>query len=271
VRIAAEALLALTALVAFTGILATETRAEGLSGFLEYGYNRIDTDLTAASGQSSRTKSDSFTQLYDLRLDRKLYPNLNFLASGIFQKRDDSIDADGVERDATTTNLRPYVSLNLRTPLYFAEAAYGRNEEKVKTSGFSSLTTVRDAFISTLYWRPDRFPDLKIQFSRDHLYDKERLNVDTVTDLYRATSNYRPVEPLSLYYQGTFRNTELRLSDTTLEETVHNGRVNYSTPGGGGGSPLERTTTSPGTNWKPAPRAQARWACGSSRSPGSGR
>jgi hypothetical protein len=228
VRIAAEALLALTALVAFTGILATESRAEGLSGFLEYGYNRIDTDLTAASGQSSRTKSDSFTQLYDLRLDRKLYPNLNFLASGIFQKRDDSIDADGVERDATTTNLRPYVSLNLRTPLYFAEAAYGRNEEKVKTSGISSLTTVRDAFISTLYWRPDRFPDLKIQFSRDHLYDKERLNVDTVTDLYRVTSNYRPVEPLSLYYQGTFRNTELRLSDTTLEETVHNGRVNYA-------------------------------------------
>jgi hypothetical protein len=227
VRIAAEALLALTALVAFTGILATETRAEGLSGFLEYGYNRIDTDLTAASGQSSRTKSDSFTQLYDLRLDRKLYPNLNFLASGIFQKRDDSIDADGVERDATTTNLRPYVSLNLRTPLYFAEAAYGRNEEKVKTSGFSSLTTVRDAIISTLYWRPDRFPDLKIQFSRDHLYDKERLNVDTVTDLYRATSNYRPVDTLSLYYEGTFRNTELRLSDTTLEQTVHNGRVNY--------------------------------------------
>jgi hypothetical protein len=120
------------------------------------------------------------------------------------------------------------VSLNLRTPLYFAEAAYGRNEEKVKTSGSPSLTTVRDAIISTLYWRPDRFPDLKIQFSRDHLYDKERLNVDTVTDLYRVTSNYRPVEPLSLYYQGTFRNTELRLSDTTLEETVHNGRVNYS-------------------------------------------
>jgi hypothetical protein len=228
VRIAVEALLALTALVAVTGILATESRAEGLSGFLEYGYNRIDTDLTAASGQSSRTKSDSFTQLYDLRLDRKLYPNLNFLASGMFQKRDDSIDAEGLERDTTTTNIRPYVSLNLRTPLYFAEAAYGRNEEKVKTSGFSSLTTVRDAIISTLYWRPDRFPDLKIQFSRDHLYDKERLNVDTVTDLYRVTSNYRPVEPLSLYYQGTFRNTELRLSDTTLEETVHNGRVNYS-------------------------------------------
>lgn len=228
VRIAAEALLALIALVAVSGILATESRAEGLSGTLEYGYNRNDTDLTDASGRSNQTKTDSFTQLYDLRLDRRLYPNLNFHASGIFQKRNDSFDAEGLKRDTTTTTIRPYVGMNLRTPLYFAEAAYGQREEKVKTSGFSSLSTVRESIISTLYWRPDRFPDLKIQFFRDHLFDKERLNVDTVTDLYRATSNYRPVDPLSLYYQGTFRNTELRLSDTTLKETVHNGRVNYS-------------------------------------------
>jgi hypothetical protein len=221
-------LLALIALVAVSITLATESRAEGLSGTLEYGYNRNDTDLTDASGRSNQTKTDSLTQLYDLRLDRRLYPNLNFHASGIFQKRNDSFDAEGLKRDTTTTTLRPYVSMNLRTPLYFAEAAYGQREEKVKTSGVSSLSTVRESIISTLYWRPDRFPDLKIQFSRDHLYDKERLNVDTVTDLYRATSNYRPVDPLSLYYQGTFRNTELRLSDTTVKETVHNGRVNYS-------------------------------------------
>jgi hypothetical protein len=221
-------LLALIALVAVSITLATESRAEGLSGTLEYGYNRNDTDLTDASGRSNQTKTDSLTQLYDLRLDRRLYPNLNFHASGIFQKRNDSFDAEGLKRDTTTTTLRPYVSMNLRTPLYFAEAAYGQREEKVKISGFSSSSTVRESIISTLYWRPDRFPDLKIQFSRDHLYDKERLNVDTVTDLYRATSNYRPVDPLSLYYQGTFRNTELRLSDTTVKETVHNGRVNYS-------------------------------------------
>jgi hypothetical protein len=36
------------------------------------------------------------------------------------------------------------------------------------------------------------------------------------------------VENLRLYYRGSFRNTDLRLSDTTLKETVHNGRVNYS-------------------------------------------
>ena len=229
-RVAALALLALPALMAGSGGLAREARAEGLSGYVEYGYNRYDTETETrnAGAPSIRTKSDSFTQLYNLSFDRKLYPNLNLLASGLFQKRDTSSDIGGGKSDTTTTTLRPYVSLNLRTPLYYADVAYSRNEEKVKNSGFSPLATVRESYISTLYWRPDRFPDLKIQYSRDHLYDKDRLGSDTVTDLYQATSNYRPTEALSLYYQGTFRNTELRLSDTTTKETINNGRVNYS-------------------------------------------
>ena len=227
VRNAADGLLALAALIAVSLFLSTESLAEGLSGYLEYEYTRSDTDLTDAAGESTQTKTDSFRQLYNLRLDRKFYPNLNFLASGIFQKRDDSIDVEGMKRDTTTTNIKPYVGLNLRTPLYFAEAAYGRNEERVRISGSSSLSTVREGIISTLYWKPDRFPDLKIQFSRDHQFDKERRIVDTVTDLYRATSNYRPVDTLLLRYEGTIRDTELRLSDTATKETVHNGRVNY--------------------------------------------
>lgn len=227
-RIAALALLALSALVAVSGVLAWEVRAEGLSGYLEYDYSRSDTENRDAAGQSVQTRSGSFTQLYNLALDRKLYPNLNVNASGIFQKEDVSFDTEGAKSDTTTTTLRPYVSLNLRTPLYYADIAYSRNEEKVRTSDSSPFTTVRESYISTLYWRPDRFPDLKIQYSRDHLYDKDRVRSDTITDLYQATSNYRPTDALSLYYQGTFRNTELRLSDTTTKEMINNGRVNYS-------------------------------------------
>lgn len=227
-RGAVLALLVLPALMAVSGALGRGVRAEGLSGYLEYDYSRNDTENRDAGGQSIHTATDSFTQLYNLTLDRKLYPNLNFLASGIFKKRDDSLDTEGAKSDTTTTTLRPYVSLNLRTPLYVADVAYSRNEEKVKPPGISSTTTVRESYTSTLYWRPDRFPDLKIQYFRDLLYDKARVSSDTITDLYQATSNYRPTEALSLYYQGTFRNTDLRLSNTTTKETTNNGRVNYS-------------------------------------------
>jgi len=227
-RLVALALLALLPLLAVSGVLVREVRAEGLSGYLEYDYSRFDSENRDDSGQSIRTKTDSFTQLYNLALDRKLFPNLNFYASGIFQERDNSFDSEGVKNDTTTTTLRPYVSLNLRTPLYYAEVAYNRNEEKVNTSGSSPFTTTRESYISTLFWKPDQFPDLKLQYSRDHLYDKDRLTSDTITDLYQATSNYRPTDTLTLYYQGSFRNTDLRVSDATTKETINNGRVNYA-------------------------------------------
>ena len=227
-RLAARALLALSALLAVSGGLASEVRSEGLSGYLEYDYSRNDTEVVDPNGQSSRTKADSFLQLYNLSLDRKLYPNLNLLASGVFERRDVSFESGGVESNSTTTTLRPYINLNLRTPLYYADTAYSRNEEKVKSSGFSPATTVRELVISTLYWKPDRFPDLRLQYSRDHLFDKERLTVDTVTDTYQATSNYRPAEPLTLFYQGTYRKNDVRLSETTSKETFQKGRVNYS-------------------------------------------
>ncbi|MGB5195918.1 MAG: hypothetical protein WBN64_02525 [Candidatus Deferrimicrobium sp.] len=221
-------LLFLPAILLALAVLSTDSPAEGLSGYLEFEYSRADTEQKNSGGQSTDTSSDSLSQLYNLSFDKKIYPNLGLLASGLFRKRDISSETDGTKSDTTTTTLRPYVNLNLRTPLYFAEVVYSRNQEKLETSGVSPVTTVRESIISTLYWRPDRFPDLRLQYSRDHLYDKERSSLDTVTDLYQATSNYRPTGNLSLYYQGSFRNTDLRLSETTTKELINNGRVNYS-------------------------------------------
>jgi hypothetical protein len=222
------ALLLLPAILLASAIFSTDSRAEGLSGYLEFEYSRADTELRNSGGQSVDTSSDSIAQLYSLSFDKKLYPNMGVLASGLFQKRDIASDVDGMKSDTTTTTLRPYVQLNLRNPLYFAEAAYSRNEEKRENTGISPVTTVRESYISTLYWRPDRLPDLRLQYSRDRLYDKERSGLDTVTDLFQATSNYRPTGALSLYYHGTLQNTDLRLSGTTTKELNNNGRVSYS-------------------------------------------
>jgi hypothetical protein len=222
------ALPVLPAVLLASAIFSTDSRAEGLSGYLEFEYNRADTELRNSGGQTNDTSSGSLAQLYSLNFDKKIYPNLGVLASGLFQKRDIASDVDGMKSDTTTTTLRPYVQLNLRTPLYFAEAAYSRNEEKRENTGISPVTTVRESYISTLYWRPDRLPDLRLQYSRDRLYDKERSGLDTVTDLFQATSNYRPTGALSLYYHGTLQNTDLRLSGTTTKELNNNGRVNYS-------------------------------------------
>lgn len=227
-RFGPKLLVVLPSILLAVSIRPMDSRAEGLSGYLDIEYDRAKTVTRNSGGQSNDTSSDSIAQLYNLTLEKKIYPNLGLLASGLFQKRDISSEADGLKSDTTTTTLRPYINLNLRTPLYFADATYSRNEEKRKTSGLSTATDVRESIISTLYWRPDRFPDLRLQYSRDHLYDKEGVDQDTTTDLYQVTSNYRPTGSLWLYYHGSLRNTDLRLSGTTTKELNNNGRVNYS-------------------------------------------
>jgi len=148
----------LSVLISISGVLPKESLAEGLSGYLEFEYTKNNTESKDTTGRSIQSESDSFRQSYNLLLDKKVYPNLNFFASGIFQQRDSSFDGEGLKIDTTTTTRRPYVSLNLRTPLLYAEAAYTKNEEKVKVSGASPLTTEREGIIATLYWRPDGYP-----------------------------------------------------------------------------------------------------------------
>src|SRR5512134_915637 len=137
-------LVTLLGLFAILWISPGESRAEGLSGYLEHRYEINDTDSVDAGGQSVRTHTESLFQLYNITLDKRLYPNLRVLASGIFRRLDASTEVNGVESETTLTAHRPHVSLNLRTPLYQADADYSRNEEKIKSSGSPSFTTVRE-------------------------------------------------------------------------------------------------------------------------------
>ncbi|MBP2674779.1 MAG: hypothetical protein H6Q84_1619 [Deltaproteobacteria bacterium] len=227
-RIVRSSLLAIPVLWGFGIVHPATARAEGISGYLEYNFNRYESKTDDAGGRTSRTESDAFSQLYSLTLDKRIFPNLGVLASGNFERTGSSVEIDGVDADATTTKIRPYLNLYLRTPLYSAEAIYSRNEDKVSGSGIPSLTTVHDLISSTFFWKPDRFPDLRIQFFRDLLYDENREIVDTTTDTYLVTSNYRPADTLQLYYQGTYRETDIRISDVSTTEAIHNGKGNYS-------------------------------------------
>lgn len=223
-----RALHASLALIVVSGVFAGTSVAEGLSGYLEANYSRTDSESVDAAGQSVQTKINSFTQRYSITLDKKLYPNLGLLAGGFFEKQDSTLEIGGVENDSTNTKLRPFVSLNLRTPLYYAEAAYHRNEEKLKTSGLSPVTTVRETYSSTFQWRPDGFPDVKLEYFRTNNFDKDRRFLDTTEDRFALTAEYRPVNALYLRYQGSVDERNDRLTDSTVDEITHNGKATYS-------------------------------------------
>jgi hypothetical protein len=218
----------LLALIAATGVLARRSAAEGLSGYLELNYSNTETKSTDASGQSLESKTDSLTQRYSINLDKGIYQNLNFLAGGFFERQDSALKAETNEVDSTKTSIRPFATLRLRTPLYGAEAGYFRDEEKLKASGLSTAPTIRETYSTSAYWRPDGFPDVKVEYFRANSFDRDRRIQDTTEDRYGVTTNYRPVSPLDLRYQGFFDERADHLTGATVDDTSHNMRVVYS-------------------------------------------
>ncbi|WP_148212894.1 hypothetical protein [Citrifermentans bemidjiense] len=60
--------------------------ADGLSGFLEYGFGSSTNKLQDVSGATTSSRSTSFLQRYNLAFDRSLYPTL-FIKGGGFSRR----------------------------------------------------------------------------------------------------------------------------------------------------------------------------------------
>jgi hypothetical protein len=219
---------ALLALIAVSTILSGRSGAEGLSGYLEYNYSKTDSESVDATGRSTKQQFDSFLQRYSVTLDKKFFPNLGILAGGFFDKQATNVDLDGQESDSSKTTIRPYVNLYLRTPLYYAEADYNRNEEKTKVSGVSSVTTVREAYTSTVYWKPEGSPDAKVQYARNDNFDKERKFLDTTENRFEFTTQYWPVKSVYLRYKGFIDERKDRLNGTTADEVNHDGKFTYS-------------------------------------------
>ena len=220
--------LAFLVLIAVSGLLAGAAAAEGLTGYLELNLSDTETETTDAAGRSSRSETGSFTQRYNLILDKTIFPNLTFQAGGFFERQDGTVTVDDVESDATRTSVRPHAILRLRTPLYGAEVGYFRNEEKLEFAGISTSPTVRETYSSMAYWKPEGLPDLKVEYLRTDRYDKDHRTQDTTEDRAGLTAKYRPFASLDLRYEAFVGEREDRITGSTIEDTSQNARVIYS-------------------------------------------
>ena len=100
--------------------------AEGISGYLDLGYNTIASESTSTSGNVSKADGSVVTQRYNLSYNRTLYPYLRLYANGLFDKADCSATINGTETELTTTTILPTVDLTLRTPIYLAGINFSR-------------------------------------------------------------------------------------------------------------------------------------------------
>jgi hypothetical protein len=178
--------------------------ADDLSGRIELNYTDSSTKTEDAAGISTETKTDSFSHLYGLTLQRALYPNLTLLAGGLFSQTISNDHTDDTDFKSTTTTKSGFLNLNLGTRYISSGLGYNRLEDKVDVRDSTTITGVRENYTATLGLRPDGLPEVNIRLLRTYNYDKDRAFQDDMTDNLSLGLKYDPYRGLDLRYKRSF-------------------------------------------------------------------
>ncbi len=202
--------------------------ADGIGGRVELSYSHVNTETEDAAGFSTNTKSDNFLHSYHLNFQRALYPNLKFLAGGIFEQSISRGEDEDEESRSTVTTKSGTLDLRLGTHFISSGIGYSRREEKTSVDDIPSMTDVRESYSANLGLRPEGLPALDTILLRTYTYDKERVSQDSVNDSFSLGLRYEPYKNLDLRYQGTLIDLKEKLRDLEVVQVVHSSRATYS-------------------------------------------
>ncbi len=200
--------------------------AQEASGYAELTAGRSDARSEDASGRRTDTETGSFVQRYGLDVNWRLYPNLTFLAGGLFERDASSATNDSDTHRATERKFHPYLNALLRTAIFSGQFGLYRNEDDVRTGGVST-NNVQEIFNSTLGWRPKTLPSATFRFIRTNTIGADRRTQDTTDDLFDLVSEYQPAPSVQLYYRGAREDFQDHLQEIDIQRTSHSGRVTY--------------------------------------------
>jgi hypothetical protein len=203
--------------------------ADGIGGYLDFGYSNSTLDSKDILGNSSRTDSNVYSQRYNLGLTKSLFPYLRLYAGGLYDQADSSATTNGAKTTSTQIRFQPTVDLTLRSPVYTAGVRYTRQEETTKSQGAPTSTNINESYAGTLGLKPldTELPTLDLRVGRSRLYDKEHLSRDTVNDYAALTMNYMPTNNFSLQYRPTYNVTTDKLTGLETKRLDQVGRIEY--------------------------------------------
>ena len=203
--------------------------ADRISGSIELGYTSDTTTTEDSGGLVTRTKNSTFVQRYFLTLDKQIYPNLKFLAGGNFEKTNTKNDDDSTEIETTSTVKGGYLNLQLTTQMISAGLGYTKREDKQTIKGLgSTIPSVMETYSANLGLRPEGLPSVDMLFLRTHLYDKQKISQDSVTDLLSVATRYQPIRDLDLRGQVSLSDYTDRIGDINVKTISYSGRASYS-------------------------------------------
>jgi len=216
------------------GALAEITR---MTADLEYNGTEFKTKYRD-TGVKQKTDYAYFKQLYDLQIQKEIFPYLTLRAGGRFDVRNTKTKVDEeptVEFDEETS--QPFVELNLMNPLYRASGSYRKTRVEEKQGGFDPTppkfqefteTTKKytEEYVGTFGWRPQDFPALDLFFQRTDFHDDPK-TVDARIDVFNLKSVYNYKE-YSFDYAYTRNDTKRGLGGSGGLTQVHDGGIRYA-------------------------------------------
>ncbi|MBI5058134.1 MAG: hypothetical protein HZB61_16100 [Nitrospirae bacterium] len=213
-------------------LLPRAASAEGLGGYLEFNYSDSATKTEDQTGETTKIKSGTFNQIYNLSFQKTIYPNIFLNTGGIFSQDTTRSDTDGDITTSSITNMRPFVDLTLRNQTFLIGGRYNIREEKTTGTDLRAITNVNENYDAIFGWDPEGLPSIDLRYERSNLYDRDRLSRDTVTDFVSMTARYMPeygpLQGLDIQYQPSYRKLQDKLDDIVTTTLSQNGRVTYS-------------------------------------------
>jgi hypothetical protein len=208
-------------------VAVSAARAQQVNGYVELGAASSDAESDSQAGTSTDLESDVFFQRYNVDTVWNLWPNVTLVVGGLFERS--TADSSGTleQPDTTREKLRPYASLALGTPIYFAELGYYRLEDRLD-AGDIDTREIRETYSANVGWRPVDLPRTTASVIRTESYDKNRDFQDMIETRADLQSEWGPVDWLQLYYRGGIQELEDNLEDNKVRFTSHTGRVTYS-------------------------------------------
>ena len=200
---------------------------QGFSGLLEFNYSFFSSKTTDASGTTTKFNTNTYNPRLTLAVNTDIFPKLNLNAGGVFEKNISILSSEGERTDTTLTRWRPYIYLTLKDPLYEATIGYNRREDTTKVTNTPNSTLINDDYLAILRWRPAGLPSIETQFERTNTYDEKRQVQDTTKDFISLLARYN-YKGFDIRYQGTYTDTDQRLSFLETKDMLHTAWLSYS-------------------------------------------
>ena len=217
-----------TALMVWMCARVSIVRADTLRVRGDWEVTTTDSRVTnTATGERIESKFTRTVQQYNLDVTKNIFPTLTLLGGAFYELTDLDTTTDGQDSQSEETFLRPFVRLDLNTPLYAAGAEF-RHSRIENDFGEDFRTVAKRDDLNTFFgYRPVGLPEFTVRYDQNRSYNEAGTR-DTLEKTLQLESTYNPIDTLRLSYFYQRDQNEERIRNSKIVNQRHNGRIDYS-------------------------------------------